>query len=135
MFLVNLRAFRGVTSSMVAGRGGNRTRAVDLVDSSENNARLRGVFAGVGSMPGAIDARNRRPDVGGGTSESESSAAAAGKSARRVEWGVRRLGEETGEVGGDSVRLEVRATDFLDEAVGVTSRLVRGVRAASVCSR
>ena len=37
--------------------------------------------------------------------------------------------------GGDSVRLEVRATDFLHEAMGVTSRLVRGVRALSVCLR
>jgi hypothetical protein len=86
-------------------------------------------------MPGAIDARKRRPDVGGGWSESESSAAAAGKRARRVEWGVRCFGEETGEDGGERVKLEVRVTVFLDEAVGVTSRLARGVRAASVCSR
>lgn len=55
--------------------------------------------------------------------------------ARRVEWGVRCFGEETGDDGGESVRFELRAADFLLEAVGVTSRLVRGVRAESVCSR
>ena len=38
------------------------------------------------------------------------------------------------EDGGESVRLAARATGFLDEAAGVTSRLVRGVRAPSVCS-
>lgn len=120
---------------MVAGRLGNKTRAVGLIDDSECSARLRGVFAGVGSMPGAMEARNRRPDVGGGWSESESNAGAAGNRPRRVECGVRCLGGEAGEEGGDSVKLEVRATGFLEEAVGVTSRLVRGVRALSVCSR
>lgn len=120
---------------MVAERLGNKTRAVGWIDSSEYSARLRGVFAGVRSMPGAIDAKKRRPDVRGGWSESESSAGAAVKRARRVEWGVLCLAGETGDEGGDSVKWEVRATDFLDEAVGVTSRLVRGVRAVSVCSR
>ena len=120
---------------MVAGRLGNRTRAVGLMDASECSARLRGVFAGVGSMPGAIDARKRDPDVGGGWSESESSAGGAGKKARRVECGVRCLGEDMGEAGGDRVKREVRATDFLDETVGVWSRGARGVRAGSVCSR
>lgn len=133
---MNLRAFRGVTSSMVAGRlVGKRTRAVGLMDASECSARLRGVFAGVGSEPGAMDARKRRPDVGRGWSESDSKAVVAGNSDRRVECGVRCFGgDDVGEDGGESVRLAARATGFLDEAAGVTSRLVRGVRAPSVCS-
>ena len=122
---------------MVAGRlVGKRTRAVGLIDSSECSARLRGVFAGVGSVPGAMDARKRRPDVGRGWSESDSKAVVVEKRVRRVECGVRCFGDgRVGEDGGDSVRLAARATGFLDEAAGVTSRLVRGVRAPSVCSR
>lgn len=60
---------------------------------------------------------------------------AAEKSARRVECGVQCFGEDVGEDGGERAKLATRVIVFLEEAVGVTSRLVRGVRAPSVCSR
>jgi hypothetical protein len=48
--------------------------------------------------------------------------------ARRMERGERCWGDDTGEDGGERVKLEMRAVVFrFDEAVGVTSRRARGL--------
>lgn len=66
--------------------------------------------------------RKRRAGVGAACSESEST----GRWARRSERGVRVGGGETGDDGGERAKWAVRTIERLDEAVGVTSRLVRG---------
>jgi hypothetical protein len=65
----------------------------------------------------------RRAGVGAGCcSDSESGWV------RRIERGERCWGDDTGEDGGERVKLEMRAVAFrLDEAVGVTSRRARGL--------
>lgn len=77
-----------MASSMVEGRlVGNKTRAVELTSSTR---RLRGVLAGVGSMPGAIVAEKRRRRLEDGAAQSESeSCRVESKGARRVERGER----------------------------------------------
>lgn len=72
--------------------------------------------------------RVRREEVGAALSESESSGLRS-KGARRIERGECGCCEVTGEDGGDRAKEAfARAADRLDdEAVGVMSRLVRGV--------
>jgi hypothetical protein len=70
----------------------------------------------------------RREEVGAALSESESRGLRS-KGARRVERGERTCCGDTGEDGGDRAKEAfARATERLDdEAVGVMSRLVRGL--------
>jgi hypothetical protein len=72
--------------------------------------------------------RERREDVGAALSESESSGLRS-KGARRVERGERNCCGDTGDDGGESAKEGfARAAEVLDdEAVGVMSRLVRGL--------
>ena len=78
-------------------------------------------------MPGAMLAKRRLAGVGATCSGSESSAFGSGR-ARRIERGEWSCGEDTGVEGGESAKLEARAVcRRLDDAVGVMSRLPRGL--------
>ena len=68
----------------------------------------------------------RRAGVGAAWSESESSTLLSSWT-RRVERGERRCCGDAGEDGGESARLFAKLRGRFAEAVGVTSRLVRGI--------